>query len=245
MSRLADDDETVRKRSGWWIPLGVFVVTFVLSAMFLLLYLAPTAPSLFEEQVMPTSRGDIIALKVSGHPFYVPANYLLYASTRQGGERREIAIFALLPEMTGWSNWDSEKFSSNTPESRVVYITIHRERLKLSEADKLKRVYFDYVVDRRGTLGPFGLQQFTFRADSGYHAEDLYVGQSERGPVVLRCVQLSHDVPSPSCLRETILVDGVSLTYRFKRSHLSEWRDITANVDRLIDNFQKPAGTKG
>ncbi len=242
MSRSTDDDEIVRKRSGWWIPLGVFMVTFILSAMFLLLYLAPSAPSLFEEQISPTSRSDIIALKVNGHLFRIPANYLLYASARQGGDRHEIAMFALLPELTGWSNWDASKFASNAPDSRVIYITIHRERLRLTEADKLRRVYLDYVVDRKGTEGPFGLHQYTFRADSGYHDEDLYVGEGKHGPVVLRCVRLTRDVPSPSCLREILLDKGVSLTYRFKRSHHSDWREIAANVNRLIKSFQKPPG---
>lgn len=241
MSRSADDDETVRKRSGWWIPLGVFVVTFILSAMFLLLYLAPTAPSLFEEQATPTSRSDIIQLRVNGRGFAVPANYLLYASARQGGERREIAMFALLPDMTGWSNWDAENFNGNTPDSRVVFLTIHKERISLSEADKLKRVYFDYVADKQGVAGPFGLRQFAFRADTGYRAEDLYVGETEHGPVVLRCVRPSHDVPSPGCLRETQIGHGASLSYRFKRAHLAEWREIATNVEKLIASFQKPA----
>lgn len=239
MSRSVDDDETVRKRSGWLIPLSVFVVTFVLSAMFLLLYLAPSAPSLFEEQVAPTSRSDIITLKVNGRAFHVPANYLLYASARQGGDRGEIALYALLPDMTGWSNWAADEFTSNTPESRVVYLTIRKDKVGLNEADKFKRVYLDYVTDGRGTAGPHELRQYAFRQDTGYRAEDLYVGDGPNGPVVLRCVRPSHDVPSPSCLRETLLARGVALSMRFKRAHLAEWREITANTDRLIASFQK------
>ncbi len=241
MSRTADDDETVRKRSGWLIPLGVFVVTFVLSAMFLLLYLAPSAPSLFEEQIAPTSRSDQITVRVGGTPFRIPANYLMYASARQGGEHAEIELFALLPDMSGWSNWATDEFASNAPDSRVVFLTIHKDKLGLSEADKLKRVYFDYLADRRGNAGPVELRQFTFRQDNGYRAEDLFVGQTEKGPIVLRCVRASHDVPSPSCLRETLLAHGVGLSYRFKRAHLSDWREISANIDKLIASFEKPA----
>jgi hypothetical protein len=240
MVRSTDDDETVRKRSGWWLPLGVFAVTFILSAMFLLLYLAPTAPSLFEEQVVPTSRSDVIALSVHGRPFHIPANYLLFASARQGGERSEIALFALLPEMNGWSNWNADNFSSNAPDSRAVFLTIRKERVGLTEAARLKRVYLGYAADPRGTEGPYGLRQFTFRADSGYHDEDLYVGETEKGPVVLRCVRFSHDVPSPGCLRDMLIAPGVSLSYRFKRSHLAQWQEIGANTDKLIASFQKP-----
>lgn len=244
MSRSADDDETVRKRSGWLIPLGVFVVTFVLSAMFLLLYLAPSAPSLFDEQVAPTSRTDIITLRVNGRSFHVPANYLLYASARQGGDRNEIAMFALLPDMTGWSNWAADEFNSNTPDSRVVYLTVHKDKIGLDEADKFKRVYLDYVTERNGAPGLYELRQYAFRQDTGYRAEDLYVGHSESGTVVLRCVRPSHDVPSPSCLREMLLARGVSLSYRFKRSHLAEWREIAANTDRLMASFQRQVARK-
>jgi len=242
MSRSIDDDETVRKRSAWLLPLGVFFVTFVLSAMFLLLYLAPSAPSLFEEQVTPTSRTDIINVTVNGRRFHIPANYLEYASARQGGEHHELDLFALLPDLTGWSNWNADNFSSNAPDSRVIFFTIRSEKIGLSESDRLKRVYLGYVRDRRGTPGPYGLTQFAFRADSGYRDEDLFVGETEKGPIVLRCVRLSHDVPSPSCLRDTLIGRGVSLSYRFKRSQIEHWRDIGAGVDNLIASFEKPAG---
>lgn len=241
MRRTADDDETIRKRSGWVIPLSVFLVTFSLSAMFLLLYLAPSAPSLFEKQVSPTSRSDMIALRVGGKAFHVPANYLLYAAARQGGEQKEVALFALLPGFTGWSNWDADAFASNAADSRVVYLTIHQDRLGLSEADKFQRIYLDYVGDRAGRLSAFGLRHFDFRQDTGYRNEDLFVGDSPKGPVVMRCVRPSREVPSPSCLRELLLSRGVALSYRFKRAHLEEWRNIAAKEDSLLEGFAKSA----
>jgi hypothetical protein len=239
MRRTADDDETIRKRSGWVIPLGVFLVTFSLSAVFLLLYLAPSAPSLFAKQVSPTSRGDAVALTVGGKPFHIPANYLLYAAARQGGEHKEIALFALLPDFTGWSNWDADAFASNAADSRVVYITLRQDRMGLSEADKFKRVYLDYVSDRTGQPGASDLRQFRFRQDTGYRSEDLFVGDSPKGPIVMRCVRPSWEVPSPSCLRETLFAHGVALSYRFKRAHLEQWRNIAVKVDALIDGFAK------
>ena len=81
----SDTDDTIRKRSGWLIPLGVFLVTLVLSAVILLYYLAPSAPSFIDEQVAPTSRTDIVALRVHGLKLWIPANYLEYESSRQGG----------------------------------------------------------------------------------------------------------------------------------------------------------------
>jgi hypothetical protein len=239
MSRTSDDDETIRRRSAWLIPLAVFLVTFVLSAMILLLYLAPSAPSLFVEQVSPTSRTDLIALRVNGKPFYIPANYLEYERTRQGGDRKEVALFAILPDFAGWSNWEAQSFAGNGPTSPIVEMRLREDNLGLSEADRLKRVYMGYVRDTRGVPAPDGLVQYVFRDDSGYRNEDLFVGETEHGPAVMRCARLGPEVPSPNCMRDMSVARGVSLFYRFKRTRLSHWQDIAEGVAKLTASFAK------
>jgi hypothetical protein len=239
MSRTSDDDETIRRRSAWLIPFAVFFVTFLLSAMILLLYVAPSVPSLFEEQVAPTSRTDIIALRVRGKPFYIPANYLEYERTRQGGERREVALFAILPDFAGWSNWEAQSFAGDRPTSPIVEMRIHADDQNLSETDYLRRVYLGYVADKRGEPGPYGLTQFVFRGDSGYRDTDLYVGKTDQGIVVMRCERLGPDVTSPNCRRDTAIGRGVSLFYSFKRTRLSHWQDIAEGVVKLTASFAK------
>ncbi|MBS0471802.1 MAG: hypothetical protein JSR60_12070 [Proteobacteria bacterium] len=236
----SDTDGTIRRRSGWLIPLGVFLVTAVLSAVVLLFYLAPSAPSFSTEQVSPTSRADLIALRVHGLKLWIPANYLQFESARQGGARKDLALFAMLPDMAGWSNWESSTFASNAPDSPIVYILIREDKLNLTEADRLARIYMAYVTDPKGRPGPYGLTQYNFREDSGYRREDLFVGQTPAGPVILRCVRLSPEVPSPSCLRDEPIAHAVSLSYRFKREHLSDWHAIADGVDRLIATFKTP-----
>ena len=53
------------------------------------------------------------------------------------------------------------------------------------------------------------------------------------------CVRLSQDVPSPSCLRDERIGKNIALSYRFKRTHLADWRDIAAGVDTLVASFRK------
>lgn len=235
----SDTDGTIRKRSGWLIPLGVFAVTFVLSALFLLFYLAPSPPSFLQEQVSPTSRADVVDLRVHGMHLYIPANYLQYDSARSGGARKDLALFALLPDMSGWSNWESSTFTGNAPDSPVVYMLVRDENLNLSEPDRLTRIYMAYVTNPKGVAGPFGLTQYTFREDSGYRNEDLFVGQGPHGPIVMRCVRFSPQVPSPGCLRDTLIGRKVALSYRFKRAHLGRWREIGDGIDKLIAGFKK------
>ena len=240
----SDTDGTIRKRSGWLIPLGVFLVTAALSALVLLYYLAPTAPNFLEEQVSPTSRSDIIPLRVHGLKLWIPANYLQYESARQGGARKDLALFAILPDLSGWSNWEASAFTGNTPDSPVLYLLIRDENLNLSESDRLSRIYMAYVINPRGVPGPFGLTQYTFREDSGYRREDLFVGQTEAGPVVLRCVRFSPEVPSPSCLRDLPIANKVAITYRFKREHLARWREIGDGIGKLIATFKAQPKTQ-
>jgi len=236
---FSDSDGLIRRRSGWMIPLGVFLVTLALSALLLIYYLAPSAPNFLEEQVSPTARTDLIALRVHGLKLWIPANYLQYASSRRGGAFKEVSMFALLPDFSGWSDLVAASFSDNTADSRVVYLLIRDERLNLTEADRLARIYMAYVADNKGSVGPFGLTQYTFRDDTGYRNEDLFVGQTPTGPQLLRCVRFSPHVPSPSCLRDTPIAHDVALSYRFKRAHLAQWRHIGQAIGQLIVRFKE------
>jgi hypothetical protein len=239
MARYADstDDGSIRQRSGWLIPLGVFLVTFALTALFALFYLAPRPPSFFHEEVSYTTRNDAVDLKVHGHQFQIPANYLKYRSDRQGGERKDIKLAALLPDMQGYSGWEDTSFKSNAADSPVVEMLIHDDPVKLSEAEWLNRIYMPYVEDPNGTDGQFGLKQYEFRADSGYRTQDLFVGQTEHGPMVLQCERFSQQVTNPSCHREMPIAHGVALNYRFKRSYLARWHEIADGVSKLIASF--------
>jgi hypothetical protein len=244
MARSRDDsDDSVRQRSGWLIPLGVFLVTAALSAMFLLFYLAPAPTSFIEEHPSPTARTDPVTVSVNGASFTIPANYLIYRSARQGGAHNEVALFATLPDLHGYSDWYAADFSDNSADSPLVNLLIREEQLNLNEADRLQRIYLNYVVDPKGRPGPFGLTQYTFRDDSGYRGEDLFVGRIERRVIVLRCVRLSESVPSPSCLRDVKLARGVALSYRFKRTHLVQWQEIAQGVEALVASFRAPKKT--
>lgn len=236
---INDTDGSVKQRSGWLIPIAVFVVTAGLSALVLLFYLAPTPTSFIEEHAAPTVRTDPVAVSVSGMKFEIPANYIIYASARQSGPHKEIAIFTTFPDFQGYSQANAASFSGNAADSPVIFLLLREERYKISEAERLQRIYMTYVTEPAGKPGPFGLTQYTFRDDSGYHGEDLFVGQDNGQPVVLRCVRFSAEVPSPSCLRDIRFGPDVALTYRFKRANLGHWQDIIHGVDKLVASFHK------
>lgn len=231
-------EQGVRRHSGWLVPAAAFLVTAALSVLVLLYYLAPPPASFIGEHPAPTARADRVTIIIAGQKFVIPANYIIYRSARQGGERTQVALFAALPDFRGYSDADARNFSGNTPTSPLIYMLLREEPFNLPEAERLRRIYSGYVRDTKGKPGPFGLTQYEFRDDSGYRGEDLLVGELMGHAVVLRCVQMSGSVPSPSCLRDVRLSKHLGLSYRFKRAQLLRWREIATGVDSLVRSFE-------
>jgi hypothetical protein len=150
---------------------------------------------------------------------------------------QEIALIAMLPDLQGYTLGAAPDLTSNAPDSRVVYVTLKSDKPVLPEQDRLDRIYVPQVVDAKGKAGPFGLRQYTFRADSGYHDQDLFVGPTDAGPMALLCVKIAPENVSPSCMRDMPVGDGLSLSYRFKRAHLSEWRKIDTGIRGRLAEF--------
>jgi hypothetical protein len=226
-----------KRRSGWLIPLVVFFVTACLSALVLAYYFSPARPGRAEEEPAPTDATRAIALSVGSLALRVPANYILMAGARRGGPMAQIALIAMLPDLQGYTLGAAPDLTSNAPDSRVVHITLKSGTSLLPEKERLERIYLPQVEDGKGRAGPYGLRQYAFRADSGYHEQDLLVGMTDSGPVVLLCAKIAPDVVSPSCMRDLPTGDALSLSYRFKRAHLSEWRKIDTGIRARLAEF--------
>ena len=237
LRRGASDDEGVRERSGWLLPSAVLLAPISLCVLVLLYYLAPNPASLIEEHSSPTSRTDTVRLTVGALALRVPENYLIYPSERRDGVRSQVALFAALPDFRGYTDQDSALFAGNGANSPIVHILIRRDVFDLTESVRLNRIYLGEVTEVHGAPGPFGLTRYAFRDDTGYRGEDLFVGRTEEGNVIMRCVRRTASVPSPNCLREVLLTKGVELSYRFKRLRLASWRDISKDVKRLVASF--------
>ncbi len=242
MSRLGDDfGGPVKQRSAWLIPLAVLAITAALSALVLAYYFAPTPPELVNEQPAPTEDTGRVALSAGTMNFRIPANYILFKSARKGGLRKDVKLVAFLPDLRGYSASEAQTLVSNTPDSDAIFLLLREDANNVSEKERIERIYLAQIIKRDGTPGPFGLRQYIFRPETGYRDDDLFVGQTDAGPMALRCTRPSPVAPEPNCLREMLLGPGVSLSYRFKRTHLAQWQQIDADVRKLFATFiRKP-----
>jgi hypothetical protein len=238
VSRTGNDPGiVVKERSGWLIPLAVFFVTACLSALVLAYYFAPNSGSLGQELPSPTDATRRIAVNIGGVGLHIPANHLPYASSRTGGAQAEVTLAAFLPDLAGFSLGVASEFEANAPDSPVMYVTLKSGRVPLPDEERLKRIYLPQVQDEYGQEGRYGLRQYGFRPESGYHAVDLFYGTADSGPAALLCDKPDDNTPSPNCLRDFPLGNGLAVSYRFKRERLAAWRQIDKSVRALIAGF--------
>jgi hypothetical protein len=242
VSQAGDQTGTVAaERWSWIIPLVVFFMTASVSGLVLYYYFGPPGRGGAQELPSPTESANPVTLTLGGEVLRVPANYILMASARRGGAVQQLAMIAVLPQLGGYAADAAEELNSNAPDSRAVNLTLKSDARVLPEQERLDRVYMTLVEDMQGKPGPYGLTQYAFRADSGYHEQDLFVAKSNAGPIVLLCTKPSADVPSPNCLRDAPVGKGLALSYRFKRAHLAQWRAIDTGLYALVDRFANKA----
>jgi hypothetical protein len=224
------------QHSGWLIPLGLLGVVVALCGFFLLYYLRPqTVPF---RNSPPTAAATAIELSVRGLRLHIPARYIESRAARSGGDQDVVPLFAALPDMRGFSQAENALFAGNAADSPVIHLQLRADINSLDTKARLQRIYMPYIVEPKGETTSFGLTRYVFRANSGYGRSDLFAG-TEDGFLLL-CERPAQDVPSPNCLAiDRPIAPGVSLSYRFKRAHLSRWQAIGDGVNRLVSGFRK------
>jgi len=225
-----------KQRSSWFAPAIAFFVTACLSAAILAYYFAPGPPGLGGEAPQPTDATRPVALTIGSARFRIPANYLPLTSARRGGPLSEVSVAAMLPRLDGYSLASAKEFAGNSAVSPVVTLRIRSGRAPLPEAERLERIYRLHVETPEGEKQE-GLTRFSFRQDSGYRGQELFEGAIDGKPVAILCDRPAADTPSPNCFRDIPYGEGLGLSYRFKRAHLAQWREIDSAVKTLLAGF--------
>lgn len=231
MSQPASDD--IHQHSGWLIPLAFMGAIALLCAGFLVYYLRPGP-----RDGAPTGDMKIVQVRLRSLNLSVPSNYIKTAAGRSDGVRDSLALVAILPGLTGYSDDEKKLFATNAPDSPVLNLLLHGEDRGLTPQARLDRIYRPYLEAGAGTAGAFGLTHYGFQPDSAYAGSELFAGMAGGSLVLLLCEKPAPDLVSPNCIAtDRPYAPGVSLSYRFKRAYLSRWGAIAQNVDALVARF--------
>lgn len=232
------DDELVRERPAWMIPVLVLAGVLTFSGLFLYYYFGPTPAELLGRDARASSASANIEFIVADQRFVIPENFTRYPAQRGGGRMKMVDMHALLPGLQPYAPELQESFADNSIRSDVVYLSLSQRDAALNSSRRLKDIYSKYLESAEPEEGPDGLQLFRFRDNTGYANQDLLVGKdAEERILLLICDRRSALIESPNCSRSLLLGPRLELSYRYKRHHLERWRATDRNISALVDRF--------
>jgi hypothetical protein len=230
----------VHAHSSWMLPailLGLAVV--VAGVVYYLLTDPPVVDTIQGNVYAPTASAATADIRIDGVLFRVPANYTKFGRSRYNGDHDDVPMHALLPNMSPWSPGDAIAFASNAPDARVIHFTLAIDHASLTYQEKFERGIRPAAQNPHGEPGPFGLTQFKFGPGTGYENTEWFIARLEDGSdLVMRCDASANADFGSSCMRVARLPDNVGLTYKFKRAHLAQWKQIEAGVQGLVASFR-------
>lgn len=229
----------VHAHSSWILPAIFLVVAGLLGIGIYIFFTGPTVDDLQGNTTWPTASTATADLRIDNAVFRIPANYTKLRRSRSDGEADDVPMHALLPKLTGWTQADAKEFNSNAENARVVEIILAVDRGRLTYQDKFERGIKPYSSTPDGIEGPFGLTTYKFDPGTGYENTEWLSATLEDGSrFVMRCDATATGNFGSTCTRVTRLKDGVGLTYRYKRAHLAQWKQIDAAIMARIDSFR-------
>ncbi len=119
---------------------------------------------------------------------------------------------------------------------KLIFLSIAAHNDLMAPDERARTIYPRYL--ETATAEPVdGLGVRAFRDNTPYANEDLFFATSPE--LLTRC---TRDGETPGmCLSER-RIDGADLTFRFPRSWLGNWRNITNAMDRIVAQIYKAPG---
>jgi hypothetical protein len=174
---------------------------------------------------------------VAGTLFRVPPRAIRVAIQRRPGTQERLDLAFFWPALTPAAEPSKEDLAAAAGR---VYLTITQNDGGLTPVERLKTIYPRYAAPATSS-GPDGLAVLTFLDETPYQGEDLLFDPSAPERFLVRCLRDKGLAPG-SCLYERP-VGGTSITLRFPRTLLAQWRAFLTGTDRLLAQLQPLAGS--
>jgi hypothetical protein len=180
-----------------------------------------------------------VNLIVAGEPMVIPANMIRFRPERRGGAMDRVDLLLQWPSLEGFSEERAEDFRDTSSDAPLIYVTLSARATDLDSTARLKSLYPRFF-DGPAFDGPAELVWRKLSPESGYRNELLYYSE---GPdsFVARCMARETPEMPATCIRDVNVGRGLSMLYRFNRSHIADWRMIDQGLKRLINVWLRKA----
>ena len=159
------------------------------------------------------------------------ANAIRFQRQRADGIATRLDLYFRYPEMEGYSLAKSADFNNAATTKSVVFVSFEPRQMSRDMTGRLEPIYRRLIVDKP-IAGPSDLSFYDFTEKSGYLNELLAVSGDASEPFVARCLTgtAAQDSLAP-CERDIHVGRDLSLTYRFPKELLDDWRYLDAAVN--------------
>jgi hypothetical protein len=178
-----------------------------------------------------------LPVSVGNTVFNVPTGAVRMSVQRHSGPQERVDLAFSYPSLAPGSETrhvSIETVEQNSQAIDVMFLSIAAHGGALAPEDRVRTIYPRYI-DATAAGGDDGLVRRAFRDASPYANEDLFAATAPA--LVARC---SRDGATPGmCLSERRL-EGADLTFRFPRAWLSDWRNVAAAMQQIVETIYKP-----
>ena len=178
-----------------------------------------------------------VALRLGDEALSIPANMIRFADQRRDHAPTRVDLHVLWPELEGYSAVNSSAFADGTSD-RIVHLSLRPRDATLDEAARLRAVYGKLFAGEP-SAGPEGLVVRRLGVGSGYDGEEVYYQPDAAAPFVARCLAEDGRGLPLTCLREVQAGTGLSVTQRFPKALIGQWRALDARLGALVERFRR------
>ncbi|PZO80500.1 MAG: hypothetical protein DI629_07095 [Mesorhizobium amorphae] len=173
----------------------------------------------------------------------VPLNMIRSPTARSTGTASRLDLYWRWPALDGYSEAARGDFNNADGSRNIVFATIEPRGMSRDMSGRLEPVYAPLLEDGVSE-GPAGLSVRNLRRDSGYTDETLVVGPAEGGArFVARCLAgPAAETSLAPCERDLFIGKSLSLTYRFPKSLLGNWRELDGRIRERAASLLPEAG---
>jgi hypothetical protein len=218
-----------RSRNLWLLPAALLSALLLLAGGVMAYLLWPVWPQAVAVDAPP------LPITISGVTFNVPPAAIRAPVQRRPGAQERLDLIFQWPSLDPPAA--AARGASPAPGERL-FVTIARDDGKLPPIERLKTIYPRYLTQAANKSAD-GLVTQPFDDGTPYRGEDLIYQAAAPERFFARCTRTAGPRPG-TCLSER-RVGAAELTFRFPRDWLTEWGDISANIERLITQL-RPAG---
>jgi hypothetical protein len=181
---------------------------------------------------------------IGNNVIVAPANAIRFDRARRDGLAARLDLYLRYPQMEGYSLAARGDFDRTGPGKNIIFLSFEEQLMSRDMSGRFAPIYSTLIV-KPGTSGPAGLTSYEFSEKSGYLNETLAVAERPGAtPFVARCLAGPGAAQSLApCERDILVGERLSLTYRFPKELLADWKELDAAVAAKAATMLKTGGS--